>query len=396
MQLIKFLLIATILSLLIGQTVRLPFSESGAITISDILVFAVGFVFLIYSLTLKRSVKLPKEIFPAAMLFSLTATASLILASGHFSLAQLATSSMFLVRFLIYFFLAVIFYNVVEKSEIKNWVNLILWIGLIFAFLGFVQLFLIPDFTFLISFGWDPHIQRIASTFLDPNFTGGVLSILLAISLSLFLFSKENKYLFALAIFLIALILTFSRSSYLALLTVILTIGFLKSKKALIAIFIFLMAVFLVFGQVRSRVASAFTLDETSQARLQSWSQAITVFADNPIFGVGFNTYRFAQARYGFFTADEPLGGHSGAGTDSSMLLVAATTGIFGLIFYLYMILSIIKIFARSAKSNYLHLGSLAAFLGLLIHSQFVNSLFFPQLMLLVWMLVGLNLANDT
>src|SRR3989338_4711110 len=280
MQLIKFLLIATILSLLIGQTVRLPFSESGAITISDILVFAVGFVFLIYSLTLKRSVKLPKEIFPAAMLFSLTAAASLILASGHFSLAQLATSSMFLVRF-------------------------------------------------LISFGWDPHIQRIASTFLDPNFTGWLLSILLAISLSLFLFSKENKYLFALAIFLIALILTFSRSSYLALLTVILTIGFLKSKKALIAIFIFLMAFFLVFVQVRSRVASAFTLDETSQARLKSWSQAITVFADNPIFGAGFNTYRFAQARYGFFTADEPLGGHSGAGTDSSMLLVAATTGIF-------------------------------------------------------------------
>ena len=397
MEIIKFLLVGGVLSLLIGQTIRLPLSAAaGAITITDILVFFAGIVFLFYNLTIKKSIKLPGEIWSQVLLFSLAALSSTILASKNFSFVQLGISSLFLVRFLLYFFLAIIFYNIVKKSEVRNWINLMLSVGLIFAILGFVQLIIFPDFSFLVPFGWDPHQLRLASTLLDPNFSGAIFSILISISLSLLLTTKRKIYFFIFVIYLMVLILTFSRSSYLAMIVVILTIGLLRSPRALVATSLFLITVFSVLPQARSRIIGAFTLDETSRSRLESWSQALNIFKDNPVFGVGFNTYRFTQAKYGFFTTDEPLGGHSGAGTDSSILLVAATTGIFGLIFYLYLIFSIIKVFARSAKSSYLHLASLASFLGLLVHSQFVNSLFFPQVMFLIWILVGLNLKNDT
>lgn len=255
---------------------------------------------------------------------------------------------------------------------------------------------LFPDLSFLVSFGWDPHIRRIATSFLDPNFSGGLLAVLIAISLSLFLATNKKSYFAIFAIYLGAIILTFSRSSYLALIVTLFTIGLLKSPKTLVSSLLFLTLVFWGISPVKERVVGAFTLDETARARLQSWSQAITIFKDNYLFGVGFNTYRFAQAKYGFFTADQPLGGHSGAGTDSSILLVAATTGVFGSIFFLSIVFAIIKLFAKSAKSSYLHLASLASFLGLLVHSQFVNSLFFPQIMLIIWMMVGLTLRNDS
>ena len=125
------------------------------------------------------------------------------------------------------------------------------------------------------------------------------------------------------------------------------------------------------------------------------FKNALTVFKDHPLFGVGFNTYRFAQGRYGFFSPGD-FGGHSGAGTDSSLLLIAATTGIFGSTFYIFLLISILQLFVKKAGSHFLHLASIATFLGLIIHSQFVNSLFFPQIMLLFWFIVGLVLAYDS
>ena len=58
----------------------------------------------------------------------------------------------------------------------------------------------------------------------------------------------------------------------------------------------------------------------TVWARIASWKKAWEIFSDNPIIGVGFNTYRYAQK-----ASPES---HAGAGSDSSILLVMATTGI--------------------------------------------------------------------
>ena len=228
-----------------------------------------------------------------------------------------------------------------------------------------------------------------------------IFVVIFVIATSIFLYQKKrNKiidfYPLIAAISFIALILTFSRSSYLAFLTAIATIGILKSPKLFIAILFLFVVAFSQITQVRARIAGALTLDETSKARLESWQKGLTIFKDNLLFGVGFNTYRFAQAKYGFFSPDEPQGGHSGAGSDSSIILVAATTGIIGLFFYLFFLFRILRVFIKKSTQDPWHLASLSIFLALLVHSQFVNSLFFPQIMLILWFILGLIQVYDT
>ena len=97
----------------------------------------------------------------------------------------------------------------------------------------------------------------------------------------------------------------------------------------------------------------------------------------------------------GNFSKDALQGGHSGSGSDSSILLVAATTGIIGLFTFIYLLFALLTIFLKNLKSDYLKLATTSSFLALLVHSQFVNSFFFPQIMLLFWVLVGLVNVKD-
>ena len=394
MDLIQTLIISTLASIIPGQILRFGAGEQGAITLTDIFVALTVILFILHSLLIEKTIKVPQKIFFPIILFTLAAASSLYLSQTTFSLKEVAISSFFLIRFLLYFLITIVVLNTVKKKQTPNWVNSFLIIGFIFAFIGFVQLIIFPDLSQLVSYGWDPHQKRIAASLLDPNYSGMIFTFLIAFSTSLYLYKKNKIYLFYSAFIFIALILTFSRSSYLACIFTVITIGLLKSARLIAASFILFLIFFFTIPQMRERIIGAFTFDETSQARIESWQNAIKIFSDHPFFGVGFNTYRYAQAKYGFFPPGE-LGGHSGSGTDSSILLIFATSGIFGAAFYLMFIAAAVITFAKGAKKSYLKLASLSSFIGLLVHSQFVNSLFFPQIMVILWFILGLNLVDD-
>lgn len=139
MEIIKVLLIASLSSLIIGQTIRLPLNISaGAVTLTDILVLTLVSIFLVYAFFIKKSLLLPKEITFISVLFILSATASTILAMNIFSIAQIASSSLFLLRFIGYMSITIVVYNIVNKRQILKWTHLLLIIGLIFIFIGFI------------------------------------------------------------------------------------------------------------------------------------------------------------------------------------------------------------------------------------------------------------------
>ncbi|MDP2632379.1 MAG: O-antigen ligase family protein [Candidatus Curtissbacteria bacterium] len=395
MELIKLLTVLTIFSIIPGQLIRIPISQSAIVTISDIASAFLLVVFLLYSTSIKKKLFLPKSLFIPFLIFTLTAVTSTILASVNFSQREIFVALLFLVRYILYFSIFIIVANTVKKTEVINWLNLFLTTSVIFSILGFLQFIFFSDLTVLAIYGWDPHQKRIVSTLLDPNFTGGLLTIAFAISISLFLYLKKRIYLVVTAVLFSALILTFSRSSYLALVCTVFVIGLLKSPKVLVIFLFIILLSFISIPQARNRVLGALALDETSQARIQSWSKALMIFKDNPILGVGFNTYRATQAQYGFFASEQPEGGHSGAGTDSSILLVLATTGVVGIAAYLAFLFAIAKTVTKNVRSSPLSLGATAAFVGLLVHSQFVNSLFFPQIMIIFFFLLGLCVVYD-
>ena len=394
---LELLLTAAIASIIPGQLVRIPiFGQEGWFTLSDIFVLILAVAFSFYSFFEKVAIVMPKKLVLPIAIFSLFATSSTVFALNQFSPKEILISSLFLIRFLLYFSVMIITLNVVKREKIEKWINIFLATGMTLVFLGFVQLLFVPDLLFLTPYGWDPHQTRIVSSFLDPNFIGIVFVFASSFSLSKYLFKKDLVFLATFLFSSIAILLTFSRSSYLAFLCALAVIGVLKSFKLTSLIILILFFSFMLVPQARGRVAGAITFDETSKARIESWQKALLVFKDHFLIGVGFNTYRYSQESYGFFENDQSLGGHSGAGSDSSLLLVAATTGVFGLGAFIWILISIWETVAKSSKRSFIALGTLASFVGLVVHSQFVNSLFFPQIMLLFWFFTGLvSREND-
>lgn len=247
---------------------------------------------------------------------------------------------------------------------------------------GWLEYFLYPDLRNLYYLGWDPHYKRIFSSFLDPNFLG----LFLTLSLLMVLLSKAEGYQkFILgALFFLTLMFTYSRGSYLALITSLL-FYFIKAHKTRYSIFFILLIVITAVllprpGGAGVRLERLFSITE----RLENWKFGWRVFIDHPILGVGFNTIRYAKLAYSY-PQDNLLSSHSGAGLDNSFLLVAATSGLIGLTIFLLLLFHI-----------YSHVSMLTkvSLIAIMVHSFFVNSFFYPWVMVWLWILIGVTMKN--
>jgi O-antigen ligase len=262
--------------------------------------------------------------------------------------------------------------------------------------------------------GWDPHINRLLSTWFDPNFVGGFLAFTTCILFGIGLFNYKKIFKKPAAslmlagtsiIVLCALYLTYSRSAYLACGIGIITITALRSKKLLLLGGLFVVLSFSAIGKVQTRFldlwesfqsiiglndyATLFNADATSRLRLTSWQNAISIIKENPIIGVGYNSFKYAQWKAGLI---DSLDAHSATGSDSTILTIFATTGILGLIAYLWFyIKALIGSLKNSHTSGY-HLGLTGGLVALLIHSTFVNSLLFPHLLVFFWISLALSI----
>ncbi|HEY5601181.1 MAG TPA: O-antigen ligase family protein [Patescibacteria group bacterium] len=393
-KLVRLLLILFIFLLFAGQLTKISLPAiSGAIYLNDVILFLMILVFSFLVLFERRKLLFPVGFFPL-LFFNLSAFISLVYSLGIFETGQVLIGALFWLRWVTYGFVYLIIVNLLKKDDLKFFNNLIILVGVLVALLGFVQLVIFPDLTFLTVYGYDPHIKRLASTFFDPNFSGIFLNLIL-VNL---LVTGQNKKSYNLPLILIiftAIILTFSRSAYLSLLTGILIFGLFFSKRFALGILVLFIISTFTIPKIQERLLGAANVDVTAMARIESWENALTIFKDNPTFGIGFNNYRFAQAKYGFFDVDEPLGGHSGAGSDSSFLTTLATTGIFGFLFFIVFWVRIVKFLKNQFKKNVFAKISLISLATLLVGSQFINALYYPWIIAVVWITIGFaNIAS--
>lgn len=399
----------------IGELFRLPFGPETGALISDVFVPAYLITWLIPKLLAKS--EFPKSvIFTPLLIFTGVGIISLLQALLFLKPTEVAVSSLYLVRFVQYALLAIVTLDIIKndrtgQSAKKIFQALTASVTLI-ALAGFIQLLVYPDLGKLEEYGWDPHINRLVSTWLDPNFVGGLLAFMVSILLGIALYTKKTSHkvgLFILiAVLSTALFLTYSRSAYLALAAGILIIGVLKSRKLLVFCLIAFLIGIAASPRAEQRVTdlthsiSSFIFntaenpDATARLRIKSWQQTLELIQMRPIFGSGYNTLRYVKHNEGFVEDTEV---HSASGSDSSLLTILATTGIAGLIPFLMIYYRIIK----TAFTNWQQkkqplppywkgysLGMLAATFSLLTHSLFVNSLLFAQIMIFFWIAVGL------
>ena len=260
--------------------------------------------------------------------------------------------------------------KLINKKEVKKIVNLTRFSLLLTAILALMQYLIFPDQRHLIYFGWDDHYYRLTGTLIDPNFTGLILVLALGFNLI-----YSTPFSFAIILYLFLLYLTYSRASWLAFLGLL--IAWLRTKKTIRPV-LFLILGFLILIIVLPRpfgeggnLRRTFSL----KSRLHSWQIAAKIIRQNPFWGVGFNNYRLAQKELGVLGSDWAET-RAGAGADNSFLFLAATAGLPGLIILLFLIW---------------HWQPRWWIVPIIIHSLFNNSLFYPWVLLLVWLIQGSN-----
>lgn len=393
MVILKLLIIILILLFPIGELGRINIYNEVAITINGILVALVAFVWLAWLiLRNKISQVLSKNLSKPILIFVFIAFLSLIINYRSLNFSEFIVSFLYLVRFVSYASIYFIVSGFDLKFKKKILVLLVIS-GSLIAFGGFAQYFLYPNLRNLYYLGWDEHLYRLFSTFFDPNFAASIISLFLTLLLSLLIFGfKENQKIGIFLIFLSAfsfmtLLLTYSRSGYLMFLTSASVLLLMLRKIRYIAILFIVFTVGIIFlpknfggeGVKLLRTASIIS-------RSDYLVNAITIFRENPILGVGFNSYRYAQYRHGFIDEFSLRTSHAAAGTDNSFLFVLATTGIVGFISYTFLWFKILK-----NTGDKLQVVVIASSAGIFVNAFFVNSLFYPFVMLWMWIIIGLT-----
>lgn len=281
-------------------------------------------------------------------------------------------------------------------------------VGVLLAFLGFLQLVFFPHgspstvvsavcawafFPLCPTAGWDPHPGRLFSTWLDPNLLGGLFVMALAVLVSVPAIPRVAARLFLLVagiLLTVALVLTQSRTSLVALLAVLgLSFGLLRPWRRWFPLVTAAAAGLLLVPSFVARIQHLNVTDPTVALRVQSWSQALEHFSQAPLFGVGYNAYGFEQLMAGNIAS---LALHSRGGADNSFLTFGATTGLWGITFLLFLLNALVWVLLRKTKEQrggVLPAMALLAFSGMVVHAQFVHSLVYIHLLVPLTLLLS-------
>lgn len=394
-KLVFFLYLLLLIIFPLGVLIRITPFINVNIYPQDLLVGLIFLITLIFYI--KRGFRY-KNIFKPIFIFNLIAIMSLIINSVWLSGMELLVALSYLLRLDAYFSLLFLGLFGFNKLQVKILKKTFLVSSLFVVIFGFVQFIFYNNLRNLYYLGWDEHLYRLFSTFLDPNFMGLFLALLSVFLLGRFIRAKKTtghnfSFLIFISFTLLALILTYSRTAIISLLlgTSFLFVYLRKIKLLAVSIILLLSGVvvlsnFSIEGMNPLRIAS-------SEARLESMEEALEIFFESPIYGVGFNTYRYAQIERGFRNEGQSALSNADAGTDNSLLFVLATTGFIGLLAYLNIWRIIVIKIKDLEKSDKAIVFSIIA--ALFLGSFFINALFYMPIMLWVFVYLGFSFVNN-
>jgi O-antigen ligase len=231
----------------------------------------------------------------------------------------------------------------------------------------------------------------------EPNTLGGYLVFMGMIVLGLLARTENLKIKQLLIVLLVAVIPPFlftqSRSSYLAFIPAILTLGLMLEKRAIMVgliLMAFIVSPLFLPAAVKDRILFTFTqrehpgqqvivgnvrLDTSTSARLRSWQNALRDWTKHPVLGYGVTGYKFVDAQYPRTLAE---------------------TGIIGFAAFIFLLYSIFKLAItnlKELKTPYLQgltIGFLAGYIGLLFHAIGANTFIIVRIMEPFWFMAGI------
>jgi O-antigen ligase len=392
-------------SLLLGQVARVPLVstdiKTATILFPDLLAAILVF-WLFASVLVAGRIRLDRPIALFAGFVGVNALAiSVAAVRFHLTTGQLAFSSLYLIRWSLYAALYGFALNALRPMAAARVIRVAIMVCAAFAAFGIIQSIFLPDFAFVVYpdaipyVDWDIQGHRLVSTFLDPNFAGAFIMFGLLYAHAQAAHLKPSYPL--LALFWVALVLTLSRSSIIASFVGLglLTLRTRSFRRLLVPLAFLGLAVALLAGRL-VQFAAAYNkltlLDASALSRLGNWLLAWRVFADNPIIGVGYNTYGIVRSAYGLGAS-----GNAAFGSDGGILYMAAVSGIVGVCLLGAVMWRLTMVGWRAYRTRTLPptvrvLGlTLHAWIpSLVVHSAASNSIFYPFIIGLLFLLGGL------
>ncbi len=386
MDLLKILISLFFITFSLGEIAKIQLGGGVGIGLFDISVVLLSAFYLRKIWRKKFVLKLPIFLFIATTLLSLGVNFQ------NYEINQILIGSLYVVRWVAYtgiYFSAV---NLSEKGK-KYTSNFMMFSGIFAVIAGYLQLIFYPSLKNFTYLGWDEHMYRMFSTFLDPNFAGVIFVlffIFFYIKREQLLPDKKIVHVLILVLTFGAIILTYSRGAILMLFFSSLIYSILKRNWKVTIVAIGTLAIVFIILSPRFYIENTNLFRTfSSKERIKTMEQGISIFQKNPL-GIGFNMLRYTREK--MFPEDEKVSiSHSGAGIDNSLILILATTGIPGFIIYLFLLYKMFKLgFSRLSKGN-MGLVLIISLTGLLINSLFINSLLYSFAMAWIFLLAGLT-----
>ncbi len=309
-----------------------------------------------------------------------------------FGRVEVLTGSLFTLKyieyFLIYFMVA---NNLKSRTQVRNFTVALLLTCLIVSLIGIS----LTPFWGRASAPFEGTGEGARARNIEPNSFGGYLVLLLALNLGLLVTQESRRVKVVLSllagIILVTLGLTFSRSSYLAVVPLFFSLLFFSKRRTGVLIGGLLFAGVFVFTAPKAvwdRIESTYNapegevvagrlrLDPSTTARLKDYEDALTNgFPQRPILGWGITGYFFMDAQY-------------------PRTLVE--TGAFGFAMFLWLMISVFRLARRhyqQAKDPLMKgvsLGFLSGHIAILTHAIGANSFIIVRIMEPYWFLAAI------
>lgn len=350
-----------------GQILRFKLSFFGQnlnLVVIDIIALILLFLFIFSRKNLKNILKTDYGLL-LVLLFSF------IVNIPYWGIKSSIPGFFYLIRLISYFAMFYFVKNIFKSKKDKKFIlNALIGVTFFSAVFGWIQYFVYPDLRPLQYLDWDDHLFRLVGSFLDPGFTGLFFTFGFLLSFNEYFKKRDKKYLIISLFLAISTAFTYSRASILALMlgfSVILILN-KRIKVMILTVIAFVLLLVLLprpggMGVRLERLYSIFL-------RIRNYEETIHIFNKRPVFGVGYNNLCVSRLK---FLPHAETGAHSCSGSDSSLLLILATTGVVGALSFLGYIYRFVKGIIVS-KHN---IAILSILTSLFIHSLFVNSLFY-------------------
>ncbi len=387
MDLLKKIFLLTLFLFPLGEIIRINFGYDLAIKPLDAAVGILTLLWLLIKVFKGRKIE-QEKIALSIILFVASGLFSLITTDLQLTASEFLVSFSYLIRWVAY---AGIFFVISDfnKNFKKKISSLLIIVGSLIIGLGYFQYFFFPSLKNLFYLGWDEHMYRMFSVFLDPNFAGAFFVLFFLFLLNVFIKKKTIVMGTLLILTLGAIFLTFSRSALIMLIVSSSVFLTLVNKKIWI---VFLLGVIFLALLLSSRYSNIENINlfriVSAEARLETARNAILMIKDHPVFGTGFNDYRYAQLRYGFRNDKSSIVSHADSSPDNSFLFVLATSGSVGFILFAFMWFNLLR---YHIKSDPLLLSSV---IGVFVNSLFINSLFYSFIAVWLWIIIAVRENN--